>query len=141
MGEEIFGLLEQIPVESRDTVRDEAISILRRCVPPRGADGQRTGLVVGYVQSGKTLSFTALSALAQDNAYQLIIVITGTSVNLFKQSSDRLKDDLRLTGRERSWKYYSSTAFDPRKLEASMSPSGAGEATSTSVIARQFWLR
>src|SRR5262245_34522601 len=108
LGNEILGLLEQVPEESRGTVRDEAVSILRQCVSPHGPPATRTGLVIGYVQSGKTLSFTAVSALAQDNGYQLIVVITGTSVNLFRQSSDRLKDDLRLTGRERSWKYFTS---------------------------------
>lgn len=32
-----------------------------------------TGLVVGYVQSGKTLSFTTVIGLARDNGFPLII--------------------------------------------------------------------
>lgn len=108
VGSETLTLLERIPFESRDTVRDEAISILSRCVPPTQLQGQDTGLVVGYVQSGKTMSFTTVSALAHDNGYQLIIVITGTSVSLFKQSTERLRSDLRLPDRVRGWKLFTN---------------------------------
>jgi hypothetical protein len=60
------------------------------------ATGQATGLVLGYVQSGKTLSFTCLTALASDNRFPLVIVITGTSRLLFQQSVQRLREDLRI---------------------------------------------
>ena len=75
IGPETIALLQQLPEKSRDTVRDEAFSVLSHCVPPMDANGHETGLVVGYVQSGKTMSFTTVSALAQDNNYQMIIVI------------------------------------------------------------------
>ena len=52
-------------------------------------DGQRTGLVVGYVQSGKTLSFTTVIALARDNDIPIVIVVAGTSVPLFDVEPDR----------------------------------------------------
>jgi hypothetical protein len=51
-----------VPEASRDQVRDAAISILARAVPPAAPAGQETGLVVGYVQSGKTMSFEAVAA-------------------------------------------------------------------------------
>src|SRR5688572_10435614 len=56
-------------------VLTEAQTILGRCVAPTKPAGTDTGLVVGYVQSGKTLSFTTILALARDNGYQLVIVI------------------------------------------------------------------
>lgn len=78
-----------------DTVKSEAYEILARCVPPTQAKGQRTGLVVGHVQSGKTSSFIAVSALARDNHYNLVVMISGTTTNLFGQSVERLQADLR----------------------------------------------
>ncbi len=83
--------------EALHTVAFEAHRILGRCVPPKETDGEATGLVVGYVQSGKTLSFTTLTALARDNGYGVVILIAGTIDNLKSQSEDRLKQDLAIT--------------------------------------------
>lgn len=70
--------------------------ILAQCTPPIDDAGGRTVLVVGYVQSGKTLSFTTVAALANDNGYRMVIVIAGTTTDLAEQSRDRLLDDLGL---------------------------------------------
>ena len=43
-----------------------AVAILSRGTSPVGPQERATGLVVGYVQSGKTLSFTTAIALARD---------------------------------------------------------------------------
>jgi hypothetical protein len=104
-GTETEELLTTKVVEaSRPIVRREALEVLTNCAPPIEADQGRTGLVFGYVQSGKTLSFTAVAALALDNGYPLVIVIAGTSTLLSKQSQDRLIDDLRLESRDdRRW--------------------------------------
>lgn len=90
---------------SAATVRDEAVAILARCVPPAGPAETDTGLVVGYVQSGKTISFTTVAALARDNGYRMLIVIAGVTKYLYGQSELRLKSDLRLDTRPdpRSW--------------------------------------
>ncbi len=53
-----------------------------------------TGLVVGYVQSGKTMSFSTVLALAADNGFQLAIVFAGITNPLLRQTSDRLSDEL-----------------------------------------------
>ena len=45
-----------------------------------------TGCVIGYVQSGKTTSFNALSSLALDNGYKFIIVLAGRSNMLIDQN-------------------------------------------------------
>lgn len=83
--------------EALHTVAFEAHRILGRCVSPKEADAEATGLVVGYVQSGKTLSFTTLTALARDNGYGVVILIAGTIDNLKSQSEDRLKQDLAIS--------------------------------------------
>lgn len=108
-GVEITGVLQRkLPrdASARDSVEAAAADILGRAYPP-GRPGQEAGLVVGYVQSGKTLSFTAVAALARDNGYQLVIVIAGSSIQLSGQSRDRLQADLGLTpDRPRTWTAY-----------------------------------
>jgi hypothetical protein len=108
IGDETELLLEQFPPDNRQSMRDEAVAVLSRCVPPTAPGGRETGLVVGYVQSGKTMSFTTVSALAQDNRYRMIIVITGTKTNLFHQSTERLLQDLRLPDIGRKWKHFAN---------------------------------
>ncbi|MGE5554251.1 MAG: Z1 domain-containing protein [Betaproteobacteria bacterium] len=108
VGPETAALLRSVPAESRDTVLREAVAVLARCISPREESGRETGLVVGYVQSGKTMSFTTVSALARDNGYQMVIVITGTSINLFRQSNDRLQSDLHLVRRGSGWRSFRS---------------------------------
>src|ERR1017187_10113314 len=85
-----------VPERRRDSVREAAVSILAKGTPPTAGQGQETVLVVGYVQSGKTMSFETVAALARDNAFQMVIVIAGTSNPLFEQSTGRLRRDLRL---------------------------------------------
>lgn len=92
-----------------ENMKDEAVSILSKCVPPDAPPKPETGLVIGYIQSGKTLSFTTVAALARDNNYQMIIVIAGTSLNLLGQSTNRLEEDLNLLTRSgREWQHFKS---------------------------------
>ena len=86
--------------EAYARVRSEALEILRQCRPFGSTDGQRTGLVVGYVQSGKTMSMTTVSALARDNGCRIIIMLAGVTKNLLRQNSSRLMDQLRAASRE-----------------------------------------
>jgi Z1 domain len=86
-----------------DAVLEEAKSILGQCAPPTIADGDAVVLVVGYVQSGKTLSFTTLASLARDNGYGAVILLAGTTNNLKQQSQNRLEKDLGLDELQRGW--------------------------------------
>ena len=108
---EIGALLSQ-KLENQPTaqaaVTASARAILGRGVPP-GEHGSDTGLVVGRVQSGKTLSFTAVMALARDNGFQLVIVIAGTSTQLTDQSEKRIRKDLRVgSDGRRAWAPYTN---------------------------------
>lgn len=107
VGPETFALLESLGLTQGDTtVRDEAVSTLRKCVRPTSPGGQETGLVVGYIQSGKTMSFTTVAALARDNGYAIVVVIAGMSVPLTAQSHDRLRKDLRFDQRnDHAWRH------------------------------------
>jgi hypothetical protein len=111
VGPETLDLLDHLELKSpnRERVCADAVGILSRCVPPIEAAGQDTGLIVGYVQSGKTMSFTTVAALARDNGYAVVIVIAGTSVPLLGQSTQRLQADLRMATRDdRAWLHVSS---------------------------------
>ena len=54
----------------------------------------RTGLVMGSVQSGKTASMLGVSALAIDNGIDIIIVLAGTRLSLWRQTYERLVQQL-----------------------------------------------
>ncbi|HEY4269547.1 MAG TPA: Z1 domain-containing protein [Galbitalea sp.] len=81
----------------------EATDVLSHCVPPTSPRGTTALLVVGYVQSGKTLSFTTVAALARDNGFGVVIVLAGTTKNLKSQSEDRLEADLGLGQLQTAW--------------------------------------
>ena len=120
-GPEATGFLDAVvPAASRDNVRDAAVSILAKGVPPSAEHGQETGLVVGYVQSGKTMSFETVAALARDNSIQMVIVIAGTSNPLLEQSRGRLRRDLRLDDpdRARRWIEFQNPENDDATVHA-----------------------
>ncbi|QDY11996.1 endonuclease [Micromonospora sp. HM134] len=74
-------------------------SVVERLADPtRPERHQAKGLVVGYVQSGKTANFTGVIAKAIDAGYRLVIVLTGSTDLLRAQTQRRL--DMELAGRE-----------------------------------------
>ena len=104
--------------EEKECLVEETTSVLSECVDPKKPNEVNTGLVIGYVQSGKTLSFTGLAALAQDNQYRLVILLAGTTNNLVEQSYVRIKDDLDIEAK-RGWKLFSTrqNGFQQGELE------------------------
>lgn len=102
-GKETEAFLEQsgMPDGAKEKLLEDAIAILSRGVSPEIENGQETGLIVGYVQSGKTMSFETVAALARDNGFHIVIVVAGTSNPLLAQSSSRLKKDLGLNDSKR----------------------------------------
>lgn len=108
VGQEARDLVKrkQLSESEGQAVIESAASILARGVAPTEQEqSHRTGLVVGYVQSGKTLSFTTVIALARDNDYRLIIAVAGTSNLLLDQSTSRLHDDLNVDGPGRYFRW------------------------------------
>ena len=69
-------------------------AIITNCSNPNENLVDSKGLVVGYVQSGKTANFIGLLARAVDVGYKLIIVLTGTKEKLRRQTQKRIKKDL-----------------------------------------------
>lgn len=83
------------------SVAEESLRIISKTTPVRRPEFQCRGLVVGYVQSGKTANFTAVAARASDVGYRLIIVLSGIHDSLRNQTQRRL--DLELAGVGVDW--------------------------------------
>lgn len=101
--------------EGREIVLKESLQILANCTAP-DATGNKTGLVIGYVQSGKTVSFTTVAALARDNGYRLVIVIAGTSNPLYDQSNGRLENDLGPFGSTSKWMRFTTNSLKEKGI-------------------------
>jgi hypothetical protein len=115
-GQEVKDLIAHLKFDrdSSERIVWEAVGVLSKSIPPTAAPQSTTGLVLGYVQSGKTLSFTTVAALARDNGYPLVVVITGVGTNLLGQSTKRLEDDLRLQT-NRKWRLFQNPKPEERQ--------------------------
>lgn len=94
------------------TALDKATTrVVERLADPERHDAyQAKGLVVGYVQSGKTANFTGVIAKAIDAGYRLIIVLTGTNDLLRGQTQRRL--DKELVGQENLLRGINADEYD-----------------------------
>ena len=87
--------LENFDEKSKKILTEETKSILGKCIIPNSIGSvQNTGLVIGYVQSGKTTSFNALTMLALDNGFKLIIVLGGRTLMLTEQTRTEFEQNL-----------------------------------------------
>ena len=91
--EKFLSELKFVPEAAKSELLERSLEIIEKAHEP-GTGRNRVGLVIGYVQSGKTLSLTTVSALARDNGYGHIIILCGVTQELFKQNSQRVKTDL-----------------------------------------------
>jgi Z1 domain len=80
----------------RQRIFTTAGKILSNCPDPESEKGFKVGLALGKVQSGKTSSFIALTGLAFDNNYRIVIVLAGTKKNLLKQTTKRVEKQLNI---------------------------------------------
>lgn len=77
-------------VRSLDDATDKVLAHLEDPRPTGPAQFRVQGLVVGYVQSGKTANFSALISKAADAGYKLVIVLSGIHNELRRQTQLRL---------------------------------------------------
>lgn len=85
--------------QSLQLLHQSSSRVLEHLAPPHSpAASPRRGLVVGYVQSGKTSHFSAVVAKAVDAGFRLVIVLAGTIDLLREQTQRRL--DMELVGKE-----------------------------------------
>jgi len=76
------------------SIAEESLRIISKTTPIQHERFQCRGLVVGYVQSGKTANFTAVAARAADLGYRLVIVLSGIHDSLRNQTQQRLNREL-----------------------------------------------
>jgi len=81
-----------------DSIAEESLRIIVKTTAIERQEFQCRGLVVGYVQSGKTANFTAVAARAADVGYRLIIVLSGIHDSLRNQTQKRLNSELVTLG-------------------------------------------
>lgn len=89
-------------VAEMDKVSDEIVDLLGD--PSRTKEReQRRGLIIGDVQSGKTVNYSGIICKAVDSGFRAIILMTGTTNDLRKQTQARLDEAFvgRDTGSER----------------------------------------
>lgn len=76
------------------SLNDSSTKIVSLLDHPRERQFSTRGLVVGYVQSGKTTNFTSVMAKAADSGYKLFIVLAGIHNGLRRQTQARLESQL-----------------------------------------------
>lgn len=112
VGSTFLGFQEAVvPESAREKLRNDSLRILSRSLSENAAGGESTGLVVGQVQSGKTMSYEGIICLARDNSFPLVIVISGISTPLLDQGRGRLRLDLNAAARG-AWHFLSNPSVD-----------------------------
>lgn len=101
-----IGRSGQVP--ELDRVSSEIVALTPD--PAKPADSRR-GLVVGYVQSGKTTNFTAVIAKLADLGYNLVIVLSGIHNSLRAQTQVRLNEQLVVKNHDK-WFNITNSAED-----------------------------
>jgi hypothetical protein len=95
-------LKENIPRDSIEQLWAAVDATLRH--GPLGEDAARTGLALGYVQSGKTANIIGLLAAAADRGYRVVIALLGSTNLLVDQNAQRVRDALILNRRDYVWR-------------------------------------
>jgi len=114
-----------------DEVVKSSAEVLSLLSSPSADTFMSRGLVLGYVQSGKTTNFIATISQAADEGYRLIIVLSGVTNNLRRQTQERLERSL--TGENpKNWNWLTSIDSD---FNASMNANNLLSAPDNRVIA------
>ncbi|OAH13399.1 Z1 domain-containing protein [Streptomyces jeddahensis] len=85
------GWPQEPAISALDDSSTRVVSLLNH---PKEKAFSTRGLVVGYVQSGKTTNFTSVMAKAADRGYKLFIVLAGIHNGLRRQTQARLVQQL-----------------------------------------------
>ena len=67
-----------------------------RCSNPNDKVSGKCLLVLGEVQSGKTLSFSTVVALSRDNQIPVTVILAGTKKPLLRQTHAKLLEDFKI---------------------------------------------
>lgn len=92
-------------ISSIDESSSEVLSLLAN---PKTETFRHRGLVVGYVQSGKTANMTAVIAKAVDAGYNLIVLLGGMTNKLRTQTQGRVENDI-VNRHRHLWQLYTTS--------------------------------
>src|SRR5690606_28226116 len=95
-------------LSSIDESSTEVVSLL---ADPQQTSFKCRGLVVGYVQSGKTANMTAVIAKAVDVGYNLIVLLGGVTNKLRAQTQRRIENDI-VNRHRHLWQLYTTENDD-----------------------------
>ncbi|MGA4993730.1 Z1 domain-containing protein [Nonomuraea bangladeshensis] len=111
---------EKWPDDRINSVDHSSSTVVAHTPRPDRSTWDSKGLVVGYVQSGKTTNFTAVIAKLGDVRYRLVIVLSGIHNGLRRQTQVRLDTYLKELNPDR-WMTLTgeSRDFVEQTLEAS----------------------
>lgn len=73
-----------------ENILDSGFKIVSKMTSPEVGEFSTKGLIVGYVQSGKTATIATVLNLAADHGYKFIVVFAGVLNDLRKQTQGRL---------------------------------------------------
>ncbi len=88
-------LLRRMDSEDATRVVMRAKELVENLPDPASTGETRQGLMLGLIQSGKTVALSTSIALAADNGYRCFIVLTSDNRWLYEQTIERLKGDLQ----------------------------------------------
>lgn len=131
--------LQVLSPDSRSVIECDARFIVDRCIS--GSEDHpvvwspsrlRRGIVLGAVQSGKTASMLAVSALLLDRSVDILVVLSGTRLALWRQTYSRLLQQLDSWPPEQN--YQRRTAREIRPIAGLMLGNTEGVSTSPSEL-------
>lgn len=85
------------PEDRIDSVDRSSTQVVAHTPRPTRPKWDSKGLVVGYVQSGKTTNFTSVIAKLADEDYDVVVVLSGIHNGLRRQTQQRLDQQLKET--------------------------------------------
>lgn len=89
---------ERLDINSVNKLESETLANLMNCLgnPNDEIKGKRLrrGLVIGDVQSGKTATYAGLICKAADAGYKVVILLTGITESLRKQTQERMEEGI-----------------------------------------------
>jgi len=94
-----------------ESLDETSTLIVNELLNPSGPRGRRQGLVLGYVQSGKTANMAATIAKAADAGYRLVIVLAGMTTTLRRQTQVRFENDLTEVNKDQ-WIWLTQKSHD-----------------------------
>lgn len=100
------------PEEAIDRLDAESTAVVSLLDNPEDEKFSTRGLVVGYVQSGKTANMAAVVAKAADTPYKFFLILSGMTDALRNQTQERLERDVCNIAPERWYRWTSVDAED-----------------------------